>query len=280
MHRHLLVSDADHFRVEDEIHPRMDRADQPDPAAARAEHEALVAAHAAAGRTVERLPSAPDCPDMVFTANAALVRGDRAVLGRPPAARAGEIAHHRAWLRERGIVAEEPPHAFSGQGDALPVLGDVLLAGYGQRTDARVHPVLGERLGYEVVSLRTTSPAFYDIDLAVGVVDPDRLVAWCPEALDEPSRRRVRALRGRGLELVEVAPEEAERFALNLVGDGTTVTMSRGCPGFAGELRSRGLVVHEIDTGQLAKSGGGVRCTALTLDAPAPARPGTDREAA
>jgi len=57
-------------------------------------------------------------------------------------------------------------------------------------------------------------------------------------------------------------------------------TMSRGGPGLAGELRSRGFVVHELDTEQLAKSGGGVRCTALTLDAPAPARPDTDREAA
>jgi hypothetical protein len=33
MHQHLLVSDADHFRVEDEINPWMDRADQPEPAA-------------------------------------------------------------------------------------------------------------------------------------------------------------------------------------------------------------------------------------------------------
>ncbi|PVZ13154.1 dimethylarginine dimethylaminohydrolase family protein [Actinomycetospora cinnamomea] len=270
MHRHLLVSDADHFRVADEINPWMDRTDQPDPAGARAEHDALVAAHRDAGRTVERVASAPDCPDMVFTANAALVRGERAVLGRPPAARAGEIAHHRAWLEGRGFTVDDPPAAFSGQGDALPVLGDVLLAGHGQRTDPAVHPVLAERLDYEVVPLRTSSALFYDLDLAVGVVDPDRLLAWCPEALDGPSRRRVRALRGRGLELVEVAPHEAQRFALNLVGDGTTVTLTRGCPRLAGALRARGLVVHELVTTELAKSGGGVRCTALTLDAPAP----------
>ena len=131
--------------------------------------------------------------------------------------------------------------------------------------------VLADRLDHEVVPLRTTSPAFYDLDLAVGVADPDGLVAWCPEALDEPGRRRVRGLQSRGFELVEVDVDEAGRFALNLVGDGTHVTMTRGAPRLAAALRAHGLTVHELDTTQLGRSGGGVRCTALTLDVPGPA---------
>lgn len=270
MHQHLLVSDTRHFRVEDEINPYMDRARQPDPAAARAEHDALVAAHTAAGRTVERVASAPGEPDMVFTANAAVVRGDRAVLGRPPRARAGEIAHVRSWLAGRGIACEDAPCAFSGQGDALALRDDLLLAASGRRTDPRMLDVLAERLGHEVVALRTTSPKFYDLDLAVGVPDPDGLLAWCPEALDEASRCRVRGLRRRGFELVEVDLAEARAFALNLVGDGRHVTMTRGAPRLAAALRAHGLAVTELPTEQLARSGGGVRCTALTLDVPGP----------
>lgn len=52
--------------------------------------------HRAAGRTLEHLPSSPDEPDMVSTANAAVVRGSTAMLGDPPNARRGEIPHTRA----------------------------------------------------------------------------------------------------------------------------------------------------------------------------------------
>jgi N-dimethylarginine dimethylaminohydrolase len=263
----LLVSDATHFRVDYEINPYMRTEVQPDPAAAVTEHEAIVTAHLAAGRKVEYLPSAPECPDMVFTANAALVRGGRAVLGSPPPEREAELPYFRKWLTGRGYEVVEAPYAFSGQGDALP-LGDLLLAGYDQRTDHRMHAVLARELDYEVVPLRTVSPYWYDLDLAVAVVRDPHTLAYCPQALDAPSRRR---LRGLGLDLIEVSVDEAARLALNLVSDGATVTMSRGAPRLAGALRDRGLRVVELDTTELAKGGGGVRCTALTLDNP-PAR--------
>jgi N-dimethylarginine dimethylaminohydrolase len=264
---HLLVSDADHFRVDYEINPYMSTADQPDHDAAVAEHDAIVAAHRGAGRTVERLPSAVDCPDMVFTANAALVSGRVAVLGNLPGPRRPETPHHRAWLRDHGYTVLDAPHRFSGQGDALPC-GDLLLTGHGQRTDRRMLGFLAEHLGYEVVGLRTVGPQWYDLDLALAVIDNPRTLAWCPPAFDGPSRDRIRGL---GLELIEVSEEEAGRFALNLVSDGRTVTMGDGAPRFAALLRDRGLDVVELATAQLAKGGGGVRCTALSLN-PAPGR--------
>jgi N-dimethylarginine dimethylaminohydrolase len=263
LNTHLVVSDAAHFRVDYEINPYMDADAQPDPAAAVAEHAAIVQAHRGAGRTVEYVPSVPHCPDMVFTANAALVAGDTAVLGDLPGPRRPETPHHRAWLRRRGLEVLDAPYPFSGQGDAL-ACGELLLAGYGQRTDRRMHPFLGEHLGYDVVSLRTVSPAWYDLDLAVAVIDTHTL-AWCPEAFDEPSRRR---LRGLGLDLIEIDPAEAERFALNLVSDGQTATMTDQAPRLAAQLRQRGLQVVELSTRELAKGGGGVRCTALSMNPP------------
>ncbi|MFF0200059.1 dimethylarginine dimethylaminohydrolase family protein [Streptomyces sp. NPDC005017] len=263
MNSELLVSDASHFRVDYEINPYMDTAIQPDVQATLAEHQAIVAAHLAAGRKVEYLPSAPECPDMVFTANAAVIRGEKAVLGNPPSERQAEIPYFTAWLSEHHYEVVEAPYLFSGQGDAL-ACGDLLLAAYGQRTDERMLDVLARELDYEVVPLRTVSSRWYDLDLAVGVVAPD-LLAYCPDALDAAS---VRTLRGLGAELIEVPVEEAALFALNLVSDGTTVTMTQGVPRLAAELRGRGLEVVELDTTELAKGGGGVRCTALTLDNP------------
>ncbi|WP_218129994.1 hypothetical protein [Pseudonocardia oroxyli] len=92
------------------------------------------------------------------------------------------------------------------------------------------------------------------------------LLLWFPEAFEPDSRSLIRAL---GLELVEVAESDARRFALNLVSDERTVTMTDRAPRVAALLRARGLTVVELPTAQLAKGGGGVRCTALTLH-PAP----------
>jgi N-dimethylarginine dimethylaminohydrolase len=264
----LLVCDPAHFRIDYEINPYMHTDVQPDPAAAAAEHEAIVVAHLAAGRRVEYMTSAPECPDMVFTANAALVRGERAVLGYPPPERKAEMPYFQEWLTRRDYDVIEAPYPFSGQGDAL-ACGDLLLAGYGQRTDRRMHPVLARELGYDVVPLRTVSPRWYDLDLAVAVIANPHTLAYCPDALDEPSRGR---LRGLELDLIEVSVEEAARLALNLVSDGTTVTMTRGAPRLAAALRERGLRVVELDTTEIAKGGGGVRCTALTLDNQPPGR--------
>jgi N-dimethylarginine dimethylaminohydrolase len=269
MNGELLVSDALHYRVDYEINPYMHTKVQPDPAAAINELETIIEAHLAAGRKVEYVPSAPECPDMVFTANAAVVCGGRAVLGSPPPERKAEVPYFQEWLSGRGYEVIEAPYAFSGQGDAL-AFGDFLLAGYGQRTDRRMHAVLARELGYDVVPLRTVSTRWYDLDLAVAVVGIPDTLAYCPQALDEPSCRR---LRGLGLDLITVSVEEAARLALNLISDGTTVTMTSGAPRLAGALRERGLRVVELPTAELAKGGGGIRCTALTLDNP-PARRG------
>ncbi|MEV1330373.1 arginine deiminase-related protein [Micromonospora costi] len=266
MNKALLVSDAAYFRVDYEINPYMHTEVQPDNAAAVVEHLNIVVAHRAAGRRIEYVPSAPECPDMVFTANAAVVRGDRAVLGAPPPERKAEMPYFQDWLINHDFDVVDAPYAFSGQGDAL-ACGDLLLAGYGQRTDRRMHAILARELSYEVVPLQTVSPRWYDLDLAVAVVEPARALAYCPEALDEPSRRR---LKGLGMDLIEVSVEEASRFALNLISDGVTVTMTKGAPRLAAALRARGLRVVELDTTELAKGGGGVRCTALTLDNPLP----------
>ncbi|WP_457147557.1 dimethylarginine dimethylaminohydrolase family protein [Mycobacterium sp. URHB0021] len=255
------MSDTRHYRIDYEINPYMSVGSQPDAAWAATEHESIVTAHRRAGRTVEYLSSAPECPDMVYTANTAVVIGDRAVLGQPPGPRRPEIPYAKAWLEKRGYDVIEAPYPFSGQGDALPC-GPMLLAGSGQRTDLRMHAMLEDHLGVQVVPLCTSGPLWYDLDLAVAVIDAPDTIAYCPEALDEAS---VNTLHGLGLDLIKVTVEEAANFALNLISDGTTVTMTTGAPMLAADLRDRGLHVVELDTTELRKGGGGVRCTALTL---------------
>lgn len=262
MNKNLLVSDADNFSVEFEINPYMHKVDQPDWDLAVSEHEAIVSAHIDADRTIEYIPTVSGCPDMVYTANAALVRGSRALIAQLPAERAPELPHYRRWFDERGFDIIDAPYRFSGQGDSL-AFGSRMFAGSGWRTDAAMHPVIADTLGYDIVPVRTISDRWYDIDLAVAVITPET-IAWCPEAFDTRSRRTIGELRG--VDLIEVGLDEAEKFALNLVSDMVTVTMTTGAPLLAGVLRERGYRVIELATDELKKGGGGVRCTALALD--------------
>ncbi len=262
MNKTLLVSDADNFSVEFEINPYMHKVDQPDWDLAVVEHEAIVAAHVDAGRSTEYVPTVSGCPDMIYTANAALVRGGQAMMAQLPPERDPELPHFRRWFLERGYDVIDAPYRFSGQGDAL-AFGSRLFAGSGWRTDKAMHPVIADTLGYDVIPVHTISNRWYDIDLAIAVITPETL-AWCPEAFDVRSRRTIRDLPG--VELIEVGVDEAELFALNLVSDTVTVTMTTGAPRFAQTLRDRCYRVVELTTEQLKKGGGGVRCTALSLD--------------
>lgn len=262
MNKHLLVTDAKNFRVDFEINPYMHEIDQPDTAKAIEQHEAIMQAHRDAGRTLEYLPTAPDSPDMIYVANSGLTRGNKVILSLLPKERQTETPHYRQWYQDNGWEVIEPPYLFSGQGDALPC-GDYLLMGTGWRTDPRMHQFVAEQLGYNVISLQTTGPEYYDIDLAVAVLRPD-LIAFCPEALDKASIKKLTSLPG--VDHIIVSLQEAQKFACNLVSDGQRVVMTNDAPELQAAIESHGLKTILCATDQLAKGGGAIRCTSLALD--------------
>lgn len=193
---------------------------------------------------------------------------------------------------------------FSGQGDALPC-GNYLFTGLGYRSDDAAQQFAADTLGFERIALQTVpklsqdgspyiNPAsgwpdsfFYDIDLALAILrEPESarldlsqncdrsnlahiqprkgLVAWCPEAFTEEARATMRAFDD--VEKLEVSLTEAkEAFACNLVSTGETIIMSAHAPLFTAELKRRGFTVITPEITELAKGGGYIRCTTLTL---------------
>lgn len=275
----VLMSGTDHFAVQ-ELNPYSNASEQPMPFQASQEHNTIQQALEDAGVHVIKVPSPAGCQDGVYTANWALVRGDIAVMASLPNARQAEEAFAEQHLRDQGKTIIKAPYRFSGQGDALPC-GNLLFAGSTYRTDPLMHEFLAEKLGFDVIGLETV-PAlddngqplinkitgwpdsfFYDIDLALSVLRDD-LIAWCPEAFTDKSQDILRAL---PLQKIEVTLEEAVNgFACNLVSTGETVIMSNKAPLLAAQLVAHGFnVVHPPIT-ELAKGGGYIRCTTLTLD--------------
>lgn len=285
------MSGTDYFDVEFAINPYMNSQIPVDHKKASTEHAEIKQLLQNAGVEVIQVPPPKDCQDGVYTANWSLCRGNKAVMSHLPNKRQAEEPYAEKVLRDLGKEIIHVPEGlrFSGQGDALPC-GNDLFVGSSYRTDKAVHRFLADSLGYNVISLearpdrrwhgfgpriinQTTgwpSSFYYDIDLAIAVLRAPSegnkgLIAWCPEAFTQAGRRLMQNYDG--VEKIEVSRQEATKsFACNLVSTGETVIMSAKAPKLKADLEARGFRVMTPEITELAKGGGYIRCTTLTVD--------------
>src|SRR5437764_5145396 len=175
-HARILMCPPDYYGIEYEINPWMSRSRGSTPERAleqwRALHDALIDL----GVQVERMTPRPGLPDLVFTANAGLVFGNRFYSSRfRHEVRARETPFFDAWFGENGFHVEHlPPGSFfEGAGDAL-FCGTKLFAGYRIRSDVSGHQWLGMVLNKQVLPVELVNPRFYHLD-----------TCFCPLALGE-----------------------------------------------------------------------------------------------
>lgn len=260
----ILMCPPDHYGIHYEINPWMSTERQADHQEAVAQWQQLRVALIAAGAAIEQVRPVEGLPDMVFTANAALVRRSTAVLSRfKHPQRSGEERHFREWLTGAGFDVVEAPGDFSfeGAGDAL-FCGDTLYAGYRQRSDAKGHQQIGELLGVRVLPLELVNSYYYHLDTCFCPLARDAAI-WHPGAFDDYGRR---VLEQNVSELIAVNDEEAERFACNAVVLGKTVVTNTGCPELHEALSERGFTPVATPLGEFVKAGGSAKCLTLRLD--------------
>lgn len=282
------MSGADYFSNDQPINPYY-HEESVDVARAIEEHAEIQRMLKLAGVAITQVAPPRDSQDGVYTANWALVRGDNAILARLPEARKAEEAYAEGVLRDLGKDVVRVPEnlRFSGQGDALPC-GPYLFCGSNYRSDEAAQAFAAEYLGFTRIQLQTVPQRdtegteiinqssgwpdsfYYDIDLALSIIRPATdiekgLIAYCPEAFTEGSRRLLEWFDG--VEKIIVSEREAkEAFACNLISTGESVVMSAHSPHLKQELEQRGLQVFTPEITELAKGGGYIRCTTLSLD--------------
>lgn len=252
------------YGLEYEINPWMSLANRPDQSVARAQWDRLYKTLSErVGVQIELVPQSPDCPDMVFTANAGIVRDGSVLLARfrHPERRVEE-APFRAWFEANGfrVVAPPPGWSFEGEGDALFV-GDALVAGYLKRSDIGAHAWLSENLSVPVLSVQLVDDRWYHLDTCLCAVGP-RTIAYYPGAFDDYAQRVL----ADNFETIVVCEEEALRFACNAVVVAGHVVLPTGCPQLEAELRRRGFTTHAVDMSEFLKAGGACKCLTLFLD--------------
>ncbi|HEX8203385.1 MAG TPA: amidinotransferase [Isosphaeraceae bacterium] len=197
--RRILMCPPDHYGIEYEINPWMDRRTGAEPDRACRQWQALHDALRDLGVVVERLDPVAGLPDLVFTANAGLVYRDTFVSSRfRHGERQGETPLFERRAHELGlrVVTLPPGYHFEGAGDAL-FCGETLYGGYRFRSAARSHLWIGHLLGIEVLPLELADPRFYHLDTCFCPLD-DGAAIYYPGAFDDYGRavlrRRIKCL--------------------------------------------------------------------------------------
>jgi N-dimethylarginine dimethylaminohydrolase len=259
----LLLCPPDYYGIEYEINPWMHKERGADPAAARAQWRQLYETLLRLGADIELIGPRPGLPDMVFTANAGLVVGGRAIVSNfRHKERQGEAEHFARWFDRRGFEVVSLPDSlvFEGEGDALSC-GDVLFCGYRFRSDIRSHEKLSELLGRLAISVELVDDRFYHLDTCFCPL-PDGSAVWFPGAFDHYAQG---AIRQHVSELIEVTEPEAVRFACNAVVLEKQVVLPTGCPQLEQELNARGYHAHALAMEEFLKSGGACKCLVLFI---------------
>jgi N-dimethylarginine dimethylaminohydrolase len=261
---HILMCPPDHYGIEYEINPWMSRSRQADREVAAQQWRGLVETLTQLGAKVSLLEPQPGLPDLVFTANAAMIYQRQAILShfRHPQ-RQGEEPLCEAWLTSNGFAVTKLPEErfFEGAGDAL-FCGDTLIAGYRIRSDVQAQQLVGELAGVRVVPLELIDGHYYHLDTCFCPLAPGEAI-WFPGAFDDYGRRALAELVPN---LIEVAAEEAHSFACNAVVVGQHVVTNTGCPNLHRDLKARGYTPIDTPLSEFVKAGGSAKCLTLRLD--------------
>lgn len=259
----VLMCPPDHYDLRYEINAWMHLENKPDlPLAARQWRMLYEQVQRLA--QVELVAPAPECPDMVFTANAGLMMGEKTVLlsrFRHPE-RQPEEPHFRRWFEEHGYTVLTMPEdcPFEGEGDILWA-GERYLAGYRKRTEMCAHRIAADILQQEVLSLELIDDRWYHLDTALFVPEAHTVVYY-PGAFDPYARRVIEE----HYHTLYVTQEEALRFACNSVVIGNTVWMPDGCWLLKSLLERKGYSVVPIPMSEFIKSGGACKCLVMFLE--------------
>jgi len=271
-HRFLMCP-PDFFSVEYVINPWMEgNVARSANASARKQWKALHEAIAARAN-VETITPQRGIPDLVFTANAALVLGNTAIISHfRHAERQREEPFFKEWFEKHGFETIEMPRGmfFEGAGDALFVRENgPLFLGYGWRTVLDAAGLVAERLGVEVVPLRLVDERFYHLDTCFCPLTGGRLI-YFPAAFDERSVRliesHVPAARRHA-----VSEKDALAFACNAVDTGSAVVLNSATPELEKVLRGWGFDVVQTPLDQFMLAGGSAKCLTLRLNEELPA---------
>lgn len=258
----ILMCRPTYFDVTYSINPWMDPDRPTSTENGLAQWKGLFETFVGLGHDVRLIEPEPGLPDMVFTANGAIVLDGKVLVARfRHPQRTEESAAFLEWFgRGPWSSVRQAEYVNEGEGDFL-CAGGVILGGSGFRSDPRAHDEVGEFFGRPVVGLTLVDPRFYHLDTALSVLGENEIMYY-PGAFSRQSRA---VLAERFPDAVLAEEEDAVVFGLNALSDGRNVVLPAKATGLAARLRERGYHPVGHDLTELLKAGGSIKCCTLLL---------------
>ncbi|WP_119678035.1 dimethylarginine dimethylaminohydrolase family protein [Indioceanicola profundi] len=225
------------------------------------------------GAAIELVPPADGLPDMVFTANAAVILDGKALNAtfRFPERQGETPLFRKAFdqLAARGILTEvhDMPAGvhLEGAGDCVHDINrETFFLGYGFRSDREAAPVVAELFGEQVVPLELVDPRFYHMDTCLNPLSRGH-VMWVPCAFSRQGQGLIREIVG-DENLIEVPMEDAEKLACNAVNLGDDIVLAEASQRMRSMVAEHGYTTHEVPIRSFGMSGGSAWCLVLRLD--------------
>lgn len=263
----LLMCPPDYFGIEYEINPWMRVSNQTNGERARTQWKTLTQVlENEVGAKLEFMEPVPKLPDLVFTANAGVIHGGKAVPSqfRHPE-RQGEERYFIDWFTRKGyeVINLDPGIHFEGAGDLLG-FSDFWIGGYRQRSDIRAYVQLSEIFQKEIMPVELVDQRFYHLDTCFCPLSGGELL-YFPPCFDSYAQT-VLASRIEQKKRFAVPPREGERFACNAVCIDRHVVLPTGCPETMAWLHTQGYTTHPVELDEFLKAGGSAKCLTLALD--------------
>ncbi len=269
MKHRFLMCPPDYFGVEYNINPWMtDNLGRVDHTRAVNQWHNLfdtLSKHA----EIELLEPQPHLPDMVFTANAGLVKENTFIPSRfQYPERQPEEIHFRTWFSKKNyrianLADLGEPVSFEGEGDALLQHNNNLLwMGYGFRTDPQTRDLIKDFFP-QCIALQLVDPRFYHLDTCFCLL-PGGQVMYYPPAFSQESRQTIEA-NFASEDRLEIDEENALYFACNAVVSENNLILNYVSPSLISKLASLGYQAILTPVDEFLKAGGGTKCLVLCL---------------
>lgn len=261
----LLMCPPQFFRIEYEINPWMSVSNNADSMKVNEQYAFLKKTFLEIGVEIEEFVPDQRYPDMVYTANYAVIQDKKVVIANfKYEQRQGESVLADEYFRKHGYDVSRLPTniLFEGEGDFLRS-GNRWFLGYGKRSMKEAGPLLEKVLEREVIPLELVDPFFYHLDTCFAPLSPDTVLVNPASFTAEGMKIIERSFTN----IITTQPEDNKIMACNLICFNKTIVTGQGVgESLKGTLQKNGYSIREVPMSQYIKGGGSVKCCSLILN--------------
>ncbi|MEK6857613.1 MAG: arginine deiminase-related protein [Nanoarchaeota archaeon] len=266
MTKFLMCKPTHLHEISYQINPFMKKGEKIDNSLALKQHSNLVKILEENGAEVEFLEPQEGLIDMIFTANAGIVYGDKFILPNfKHAERRSEVQHYMEWAREQGyeVVSLPTDVFFEGRGDVTWIDDKNMFLGFGEmRTNYEAIDALQKVMpNVNIIPLRLVDERFYHLDTCLQVLN-NREFLYYKKAFDELSVKKIEKEASQKFTLAE---DEALTYICNSIKFGNKLVADKCRWVSESYLNYEGYQVQQVDLSELRKGGGSARCMVLEI---------------